>query len=126
MRWNHLFSKNLFFNLTTIGSNFYLENYDKRIFKNNQSGKKYTDDFVYSSGITDVGFKTDFDYYGFKYHQIKFGNLLLNHRFNPGITAIIVEDVFNNGSSSATLGSVKDDLFESALYFEDNIKFSVF
>lgn len=123
MRWNHLFSENLFFNLTAIGSDFYLGNYNIRTFKNKQTGKSYNDDVVYSSGIRDLGFKTDFDYYSIKNHQIKFGSLLVNHQFNPGITVVVTEDIFNTiPSSSSSVGSGKNDLLESSLYVEDEMQ----
>ncbi len=77
-RWNHVFADNLFTNTSLIFSNYEYTNIVG-------AG---TSEFQISSGIQDLNFKTDFQYFGGTDNTIKFGLNSIYHTFLPGsITA---------------------------------------
>jgi hypothetical protein len=73
-RWNHLFAENLFSNTSFIFSNYSYTN-------NIGVG---TSQFEISSGIQDLNFKTDFQYFSSSENTIKFGFNSIYHTFLPG------------------------------------------
>jgi len=73
-RWNHVFAENLFSNTSFIFSNYQYAN-------NVGAG---TSQFQISSGIQDLNFKTDFQYYGSPDNTIRFGLNSIYHTFLPG------------------------------------------
>lgn len=78
LRWNHVFAENLFTNTSFIFSNYEYTNIVG-------AG---TSEFQISSGIRDVNFKMDFEYFGSSDNTIKFGLNSIYHTFLPGsITA---------------------------------------
>ena len=86
LRWNHVFSSQLFAN-TTIAYNRYrmTMNSGMRSQGTNYDGTKYRYDFDidYLSGIRDWSGKVDFDYVPSPRHLIKFGTEYLHHTFLP-------------------------------------------
>ncbi len=74
LRWNHIFSNKLFLNSTLIYSDY---NYDINFEDVNQST-------TVSSGIRDINFKQDFQYYYNSNHTLKFGLNGIYHTFHPG------------------------------------------
>ena len=86
LRWNHVFSSQLFAN-TTIAYNRYQMgmNSGMRSQGTNYDGTKYRYDFDidYLSGIRDWSGKVDFDYVPSPRHLIKFGAEYLHHTFLP-------------------------------------------
>ncbi|MCX6256682.1 MAG: TonB-dependent receptor [Bacteroidia bacterium] len=75
LRWNHLFSKNLFANTSLIYSNY---NYNIGTPAGNPNS------FLWTSNLTDVGGKLDFNYYPNTENTVRFGYQLTFHRFDPG------------------------------------------
>jgi len=73
LRWNHLFNKKLFSNLTALFTDYKFE------FDGNQNEFR----FKLFSGIRDLGLKGDFNYYPASGHDVKFGFEYVNHRFKP-------------------------------------------
>ncbi len=73
-RWNHVFAENLFSNTSFIFSNYKYTN-------NVGVG---TSQFEISSGIQDLNFKTDFEYFNSTENTMKFGFNSLYHTFLPG------------------------------------------
>jgi hypothetical protein len=73
-RWNHLFAENLFSNTSFIFSNYEYTN-DVGV---------GTSQFQISSGIQDLNFKTDFEYFGSSENTVKFGINAIYHTFLPG------------------------------------------
>lgn len=74
LRWNHLFNNKLFLNSTLIYSNYqYAINVDL-------SGMQ----MEMNSGIKDVNWKEDFQYFASSNSTITFGCNVINHTFNPG------------------------------------------
>lgn len=75
VRWNHLFTKQLFSNFSLIYSN-YLYNLGTAEGNNNS--------FDWVSNLRDLGLKGDFSYYLNTKNTIKFGASVIYHMFNPG------------------------------------------
>ncbi|MEI7896291.1 MAG: TonB-dependent receptor [bacterium] len=75
LRWNHLFTKQLFSNFSFIYSN-YLYNLGTPAGNNNS--------FDWTSNLRDLGLKGDFSYYLNTKNTIKFGTSVIYHMFNPG------------------------------------------
>jgi len=74
LRWNHLFSEKLFSNTSLIFSDY---NYVVSIY-----GGDY--DFEVTSGIKDINFKTDFQYFYNSANRFRFGFIGFYHTFLPG------------------------------------------
>lgn len=88
LRWNHLFSNRLFFNLSAI-----YNAYDFG-FSGGQG------DFAVEvfSGVRDYNLKLDFDYFPSPEHSLKYGLSYTYHRLTPNIAeARSGDDVFTNG-----------------------------
>lgn len=88
LRWNHVFSGNLFSNTTLTYSRYrfgdgisieYKEKYDNSFYKYSQD---------YKSGVEDMAVNVDFDYYPTTNHHIKFGGAYINHTYTPGINVV--------------------------------------
>lgn len=79
LRWNHIFNKKLFFNLT----NFY-SNYDYTLL----TGKQGIDGFKWKSSIVNRSIKPEFVYYPNPNNTIKFGAQSIYYDFVPGKASI--------------------------------------
>jgi len=77
VRWNHVFNKKLFNNLTLVYNDYKFQ------FTGIQNDFK----FKLSSGIRDWTAKTDFDWYASPQHKLKFGGIFTYHTFFPNITS---------------------------------------
>ncbi|MEQ1678714.1 MAG: TonB-dependent receptor, partial [Chitinophagaceae bacterium] len=77
LRWNHVFNRRLFSNATLV--------YNDYNFKFTAQQESF--EIGLSSGIRDVTFKTDFDYYPLPNHKLKFGGLLTYHKFVPNVVS---------------------------------------
>ncbi|MEZ4987237.1 MAG: TonB-dependent receptor [Saprospiraceae bacterium] len=87
LRWNHLFSDKLFFNLTAI-----YNDYDFG-FTGGQADFKVD----VNSGVRDANFKLDFDYFPNTRHNIKYGIHYTYHRLSPNVAnATNGEETFSN------------------------------
>lgn len=87
LRWNHLFSDQLFMNVTAIYNDYQF----------NFEGGQETFRASLFSGITDYSVKADWDYYPSQNHFIRFGASLINHELKPQlVTATTGEVDFSN------------------------------
>ncbi len=75
VRWNHLFSKKLFFNLSLIYSNY---NYELGTPEGDANSFKWT------SKMRDYSARFDFSYYLSDTHMLRFGATTMFHEFFPG------------------------------------------
>lgn len=117
LRWNRLWTKNLFSNTTltysdyTFGTrNEYLETEEGRTISEQR--------LSYDSGIRDWAARMDFDYIPSSNHTIRFGGGAIAHTFRPGIF-----DLVNNSeteSFSAKLGQANIPAVEWFLYAEND------
>lgn len=120
MRWNYEISNKLFANTTLTFSDYEIntENTQRIIKDNSLTGA------LYSSGITDIGAKIDFDYVPSPRHYIKFGVGTVKHEYNPGVNRTIQRNGnIDNGSNRKVAGI---DAVETDIYIEDDIKLGKF
>lgn len=109
LRWNHLWTDQLFSNTSFIFTNYTLGIGYEQHYNN--------DDFTlkYSSGIRDLSLKHDFDFAPSPDHFIKFGVVSTYHRFNP--SAIVIRSSYepDNLFKQKIL-----EAYESGIYVEDD------
>ena len=114
LRWNHLFSKKLFMNVTSTVSDY--------MFQFGSAQDEFR--FSLASGVRDIGSKVDFSYFPNPKHLVKFGANHIYHTFTP--TSVSAESdsvVFDTGAAQRLFSH------ETAFYvmddFEVNDKFKV-
>lgn len=106
LRWNHLFSSQLFSNLSVIYSNYK----NQLDIDANQVGNKFT----WITGIEDIGLKVDFTYYYKPESNIKFGFNAISHKFIPGESPNRIND-------SIPVNISREDAIECAVYISHNL-----
>jgi len=108
MRWNHLFSKKLFFNLSLIFSNY---NYELGTPEGEASSFKWT------SRMRDYSARFDFSYYLTNTHTLRFGATTMYHQFYPG-------KAYGIGSESAFTEFIlpSEYAYEHSFYASDEYK----
>ncbi len=128
-RWNYIFNNRLFSN-TTLAYNKYGFDLDaKSESRSTSTGTNYQNryDSRYRSGISDLSYQVDFDYYPHPRHHVKFGSGYLYHSFRPETETYrqiekdndkIEEDVFKNSDNAMIYAH------EASVYLEDNFKVS--
>ncbi|MGE5424737.1 MAG: TonB-dependent receptor domain-containing protein, partial [Syntrophothermus sp.] len=87
VRWNHMFSKQLFSNFTVVYSD-YKYNLD--------AGGGGASSFQWNSSLKDLGAKGDFSYYLNTKNTIRFGFIGTYHMIDPGVAKGIGESVFSS------------------------------
>ncbi|WP_084185619.1 TonB-dependent receptor [Chitinophaga niabensis] len=82
VRWNHVFSKNLFANTMLLGSRYQFKTntYNENLYQ----GEFIADKLQLNSGIQDYGAKIDFDYRPRPAHSIRMGSSYMFRVFTPG------------------------------------------
>ena len=127
LRWNHVFSSQLFSN-TTVAYNRYQMGMNSGMWSRgtNYDGTKYRYDFDidYLSGIRDWSAKLDFDYVPSPRHLVKFGAEYLYHTFLPQtLTAVTYsEEGDEKNDTKDTYGNTKPYKgHDASLYVEDDI-----
>ncbi|MEM6802935.1 MAG: TonB-dependent receptor, partial [Bacteroidota bacterium] len=122
LRWNHVWSNNLFSNVTTTFSRYQLKTTAEGGSTFITPDTTITEVFGlrYISKIQDWGARIDFDYYPSPSHDIKFGIQSTYHTFEPGTLGI------NQRSEGSRLDtnvvSTLNYTWENAIYLEDRIK----
>jgi len=106
LRWNHLFSDKMFFNLSAI-YNDYAFNFD---------GGQDEFNFKLNSGVRDYNLKLDFDYYLNTVHSIKYGANYTYHKLTPNTASATNGEVDFNTEFGPKYAN------EIGLYFLDDIK----
>lgn len=109
VRWNHIFNKKLFGNLTAVYNDY---NFTFNALQNNF-------DVKLASGIKDITVKQDFDYYPFVKQKIKFGAMYTFHQFTPSVVSGRQDSI----SFSPKNAQVKYAR-EMALYLQDDWELS--
>ena len=108
LRWNHLFSKKLFFNLSLNYSRY---NYELGTGEGDPSSS-----FKWVSELDDYSSRFDFTYYQSDKHKIRYGATSAYHKFYPGTV-----NGFGNTSSEAFVLTAASAL-EHSLYATDEYK----
>lgn len=117
LRWNHVFSKNLFSNFTLMGSD-YTFNTDF-VTENNSDNKVTRQSYELKSGIRDYGAKADFDYRPRPDHSIRMGASYTLHTFTPGVSKSQLDE---DGQPVSVARSDNEEIQSSEvdLYAEDD------
>lgn len=78
---------------------------------------------IYGSGITDMGYRLDFDYTPVHNHAIRFGTSLLHHAFRPEESKAMAraEDGEKLNGDTITFANEKIGVKELSLYVEDEM-----
>ncbi|MBK8850100.1 MAG: TonB-dependent receptor [Saprospiraceae bacterium] len=106
LRWNHLFTNKLFFNLSAVYNDYQFQ----------FGGGQDEFEFKLFSGVKDWNLKLDFDYFAGTKHNIKYGLNYTYHTLTPNTASATSGDVeFNTGFLPKYAN-------EYALYFMDDIK----
>ncbi|MEM9921849.1 MAG: TonB-dependent receptor, partial [Bacteroidota bacterium] len=106
LRWNHLFSDQLFMNVSAIYNDY------------DFSFRGQQDDFTFNvfSGVRDLNTKVDFDYYPNSDHNLRFGINYTYHKLTPNVAqATSGEEEFTNGLDPKYAN-------ETAIYLQDDFK----
>ncbi|MEM1134992.1 MAG: TonB-dependent receptor [Bacteroidota bacterium] len=118
LRWNHIFGKNLFSNVTVTYSEYLFDLFNNYEDRYNDAAGQRTEIYKsrYLSGINDFAGKLDFDYYPSPNHSIRFGTSAIYHTFEPGAFNLTSNEVPDISLSQNTYA------LEYAAYFEDDMK----
>ncbi|MFY9151489.1 MAG: TonB-dependent receptor [Prolixibacteraceae bacterium] len=123
LRWNYLFSNKLFANTTLTYSRYLFDVQEKTTERNLTTNKDgYNFGLNYRSGIEDLGFKMDFDYFPASNHRMKFGGSIIDHTFKPGILAYKEAEDAATSKIDTTFGNPNIRAQEIYAYLEDNIE----
>jgi hypothetical protein len=108
LRWNHVFSQNIFSNATLIYSHY---NYSLGTSADEPTG------FEWTSNLDDIQFKADMTWYPHPNHTLRFGLNSIYHTFNPGVAkGIGDETIFTEYALPKTHG------LESGIYVSNEHK----
>ncbi|HYV90691.1 MAG TPA: TonB-dependent receptor [Chitinophagales bacterium] len=101
-RWNHVFTKNLFSNVTGTFTRYQFETGETSV-TNNNDGTQNQFALRYFSGIFDISGKIDFNYLPVNNHSIRFGTDITYHKFRPGAVQIKINITdFNEDTTYAS------------------------
>ncbi|MBI9063550.1 MAG: TonB-dependent receptor [Marinilabiliaceae bacterium] len=122
LRWNYVFNNKLFSNTTVTYSQYKFNVENEAIHK---VDNKVVDDihYKYKSGINDVSYKMEFDWYPSNAHEIKFGVNYIYHTFNPGVEAFRKKSDYEQPFNK-TFGDDEIYAHELNFFMEDNIQLS--
>lgn len=117
LRWNHAFGNSLFANTTIAFSsyNYFTSNQYKSV--QDTIEKSYT--ASYSSEISDLIIKTDFDYYITNNNRLTFGAGNTFHTFSPGENIYNMTDQELNEKTDTSFTNITLHANEPFLYLED-------
>ena len=122
-RWNHLFSKKMFSNLTLLFSNY---DYEMDV-------SSIMEGFRWIANMQDYSIKSDWTYYPDMNNTIKFGFISTYHHFNPGYAKGTDENSIINESTMPTSNALETALFisneqkiDSSFTLDYGLRYSVF
>ncbi len=124
LRWNHKFNNKLFVNSTfTFSKYFYNTTQENTTYYYETTNKtdslpsntSWTNSTI-SSGIDDLSYKCDFDWYPNYKNEIKFGGDYIYHAFKPS-----VQTQKQSESDPTVTGDEKKYCSEANVFFEDNL-----
>jgi len=121
LRWNHLFNNKMFGNFIFSFTRYRFNMEMNSRFTN--SDNVHENHHSFFSGIYDLSFKPNFEYYLSPKYKMRFGILSTYHIFKPGITS------FNSKTNQTEIinklvSEIEIYALENAGYFENEIKLS--
>ena len=122
VRWNHVFSPQLFSNTTLGYTQFFYKNVLNAVEKDSAT-KKVTRTYnaSFRSSVSDIICKSDYFFYPDTKHTIRFGADATTHFFNPGINIQKLKDSAASDSVTAT-DNYNKRAFDGKIYIEDEYK----
>jgi hypothetical protein len=118
-RWNHIYSSNLFSNVTIAYTRYrFLTEFSSKNTQNSENSKALQQ---FKSGIFDFSAKIDFEYFISNNYKLKFGTSSIYHKFKPGINKINRRED-NNSIIDTIFGSKNIFALENAVYIENMLK----
>jgi len=127
LRWNHVYGRQLFSNLTLYSNNYRSKMMERDEFISRKRDNEITtniDEEHFRSAINDLGAKMDFDWNPSPKHAVKFGASAVLHRYRPSsyTTSIKIEDSENPSSDTLTNSRENSSLYarEFMMYLEDD------
>jgi hypothetical protein len=123
LRWNHVYGKKMFSNLTAIYSKYKLS--AGSIFEQKatdpQSGSTFfrSNSIEYGSDIHDWGLKLDYDYFPSPKHNVKFGAGGVLHTFAPNVVQLSAYSDTTTTPSEITQAPPQTHGMEYTAYIED-------
>ncbi len=121
-RWNHVFSKKMFSNLTCNYTRFLFDVFTKSESKNTSRNFTSTLRQKYFSSIRDISIKYDIDYLPVPTHFIKFGSNVTLHHYRPGVSEYYQKDTIERTNIKIDNNSLFTGEYD--LYAEDDIRLS--
>jgi outer membrane receptor for ferrienterochelin and colicin len=124
LRWNHIYNKKWFSNVTATFSKFQFDVGEQFISKETSDGITQTSDFsfLYFSGIQDWAIRADFEYIASPSHRILLGASDIYHTFSPGSTIYKFSDASDEGINfETTYGNSRIFAHEISVYVEDEL-----
>ncbi len=127
LRWNHVVTDKIFANVTAIyGQYVYVADdlYDLTLLDSVGTTERSVFYQKYISSITDIGIKTDFDFFASRNHRLRLGTSLIRHSFQPGIINFDRQTIFNEEIRDTIGTYLKSPLRSSELdvYVQDEMK----
>jgi len=121
LRYNHIFNKQWFSNVTFTYSRFQFDIGIETENSETQNGITFDsyDKLHYLSGIQDWSFKADFEYHPSPKHKILLGGSDIYHTFTPGKTTYQAKNPYIPDPIDMTLGNNLVYTHEISLYVED-------
>lgn len=124
LRWNHIFTGDLFAN-TTVSYNHYRMNIDNSSKTSSYMG--YNDiNSECGSEIIDYNAATDFDFHPLPQHAVKYGANYIYHNFKPQTSTAREKSKYNNDVAGidTSLTTIANTIYahELSVYAEDNIQ----
>lgn len=116
LRWNHVFSKNIFSNFSAIYTKYHFKLNDS--FEKVLNAQSSTEKLEFTSNVADFSLKTDFDYYHSKKFSAKWGGLFTLHQFDPRKISLSFSP---NSEQNIVNSAAKISNIESGVYFETAI-----
>ena len=116
IRWNYQITPKLFLNTTATYSDFETIFFAEQ--KSTDNGEIENFLAKYSSGITDLAGKLDFDFIPTPDHYVKFGASYINHTYNPGAFSLKSES--EDFPLDTVIGYDKTKSAEFDIYAEDD------
>lgn len=120
LRWNYIFNNKLFSNSTVTYSQY---QFTVNSTQQTLEQKKTTEDtyYNYKSGINDVSYKIDLDWYATPAHDVKFGANYTYHTFKPGVEVLKANNI-DEQPVNVVFGDQNIYAHEVSGYIEDNMK----
>jgi hypothetical protein len=120
IRWNHLFNRKLFGNLSTSYSKY---NFNLGITqKETTTTGSNSFSIKFLSGIRDYAAKYDLEYTPNIHHNIKGGVGFTNHQFTPGSSSFNIKDAASSIDTTIALNNQIINANETDIYVEDDWK----